>query len=78
MGLSATFLALGTRHIVASVVPVPDAETAPLMVSLHQLLATGQPITSALAQAQRNLDHSHSRAMAVAAGFMSIGTGALP
>lgn len=77
MGLSATFLALGTRHVIASVVPVPDAETAPLMVALHQLLATGQPVTPALAQAQRNLDHSHSRAMAAAAGFVSIGTGAL-
>ena len=76
MGLSATFLALGTRHIIASVVPVPDAETVPLMVALHQLLATGQPATPALAQAQRNLDHSHSRAMAAAAGFISIGAGA--
>jgi tetratricopeptide (TPR) repeat protein len=76
MGLSASFLALGTRHVIASVVPVPDAETAPLMVTLHQLLAAGQPITASLAQAQRNLDDSNPRASAAAAGFVSIGTGA--
>ena len=57
MGLSATFLALGTRHVVASVVPVPDAETAPLMIAFHRLLAAGQPPTSALARAQQQLGH---------------------
>ena len=42
----------GTRQIIASVVPVPDAETAPLMIAFHRLLATGEPVTPALAQAQ--------------------------
>ena len=76
LGLSATFLALGTRHILASVVPVPDAETAPLMIEFHRLLAAGVPATPALAQAQRYLGDSHPAAMAAAAGFVSIGTGA--
>jgi CHAT domain-containing protein len=75
MGLSATFLALGTRQVVASVVPVPDAETAQLMVAFHQLLATGEAATPALAQAQQHLGHGHPPAMAAAAGFVSIGTG---
>ncbi len=74
MGLSATFLALGTRHIIASVVPVPDAETVPLMIALHQRLASGETPVSALAEAQRQLGHSHPAAMAAAAGFVSIGT----
>jgi CHAT domain-containing protein len=78
MGLSATFLALGTQHVVASVVPVPDAETAPLMIAFHQLLATGEPATPALAAAQRQLDHGSPPAMAAAAGFVSIGTGGPP
>ena len=76
MGLSATFLALGTQHVVASVVPVPDAETTPLMIAFHRLLATGEPATPALATAQRQLDHGYPPAMAAAAGFVTIGTGA--
>jgi tetratricopeptide (TPR) repeat protein len=74
MGLSASFLALGTQHVIASVVPVPDAETAPLMIAFHQLLAGGEPVASALAQAQRQLGHGDPLAMAAAAGFLSIGT----
>ena len=75
MGLSATFLALGTRHIIASVVPVPDAETVPLMIAFHQRLAAGETPMSALAQAQQQLGPGHPAAMAAAAGFVSIGTG---
>ena len=74
MGLSATFLAMGTRHIIASVVPVPDAETVPLMIAFHQRLAGGESPMSALAEAQQQLGHSHLAAMAAAAGFVSIGT----
>lgn len=77
MGLSATFLALGTRQIIASVVPVPDAETAPLMIAFHQLLASGEPVAPALAQAQWQLGNGDPLALAAAAGFVSIGTGAL-
>ena len=78
MGLSATFLALGTRQIIASVVPVPDAETAPLMIAFHQLLATGEPVTPALAQAQWQLGNGDPLALAAAAGFVSIGTCGAP
>lgn len=74
MGLSATFLALGARHVVASVVPVPDAETVPLMIAFHQRLAGGQPPMSALAGAQQQLGDGEPAAMAAAAGFVSIGT----
>ena len=78
LGLSATFLALGTRHVIASVVPVPDAETAPLMIAFHRRLAAGEAVTPALAQAQRQLGTTYPAAMAAAAGFVSIGTGAAP
>ena len=78
LGLSATFLALGTRHVIASVVPVPDAETAPLMIAFHRLIAAGQSPAPALAQAQKQLGSTHPAAMAAAAGFVSIGTGAAP
>jgi tetratricopeptide (TPR) repeat protein len=76
MGLSAAFLALGTRQVIASVVPVPDAETAPLMIALHRLLATGTPAAQSLAVAQMQLSASRPAAMAAAAGFVSIGPGA--
>jgi tetratricopeptide (TPR) repeat protein len=76
LGLSAAFLALGTRHVIASVVPAPDVETAPFMIAFHRLLARGVPVTPALAHAQTQLGHSHPAAIAAAAGFVSIGTGA--
>ena len=49
----------GTRHVIASVVPVPDAETAPLMIAFHRLLAAGEPAAPALARAQEQLGHTH-------------------
>jgi hypothetical protein len=75
LGLAATFLAQGTQQLVASVIPIPDAETAPLMVALHQLLAAGQPVAHALASAQRRLADASPATMAAAAGFVCIGAG---
>jgi len=73
IGLSATFLALGTSQVVASVVPIPDAETVPLMVAFHRRLAAGTPTVPALAAAQAELGAGAPEAMAAAAGFVSIG-----
>ena len=73
IGLSATFLALGTSQVVASVIPVPDAETVPLMVAFHRRLAAGTPTVPALAAAQAELGAGAPEAMAAAAGFVSIG-----
>jgi CHAT domain-containing protein len=53
LGFSATFLARDTRQVVASVVPIPDAPTAPLMVAFHRLLLDGHAAAVALAQAQQ-------------------------
>lgn len=74
LGLSATFLALGTRHVIAPVVCVPDAQTAPLMIAFHRFLASGATLASALARAQQQLADAHPAAIAAAAGFVSIGT----
>ena len=73
MGLSATFLALGTSNIIASVVPIPDGETAPLMIEVHRRLAAGQSAATALAQSQQQVNGEHAAAVAAAAGFVSIG-----
>ena len=74
MSLSAAFLALGTRQVVASVVPVPDAETVPLMVAFHRQLAAGTPAGAALAAAQSEASGSDAEARAASARFISIGT----
>jgi CHAT domain-containing protein len=79
IGLAATFLSRRTAQLIGSVVPVPDAETVPLMVALHRSLADGLPAAEALAGAQRSLLDPHSPSYAAAAGFVCVGAGlALP
>jgi tetratricopeptide (TPR) repeat protein len=75
LGFGASLLSLGAQQLVASVVPIPDAETAPLMVAFHRQLAAGQHPAGALSQAQRQLATEGGRAMAAAAGFICIGAG---
>ena len=75
LGFSATLLSLGTHQLIASVVPIPDVETAPLMIAFHRQLAAGHGAATALSQAQRQLADGESGAMAAAAGFICIGDG---
>jgi CHAT domain-containing protein len=75
LGFGATLLSLGTHQLIASVVPVPDVETAPLMIAFHRQLAAGHDAADALSQAQRQLADGEDRAMAAAAGFICIGDG---
>lgn len=75
LGLSATFIARGAAQLVASVVPLPDAETASLMVAFHRRLADGQPAAIALADAQQELRNEEPATLAAAAGFVCIGAG---
>jgi tetratricopeptide (TPR) repeat protein len=75
LGLSAAFLSRRTRTVVASVVPVPDAETGQLMVAFHQRLATGTSAAAALSAAQQSVDPDDAAAVAAAAGFVCIGAG---
>jgi CHAT domain-containing protein len=73
LGLSATFIARGTRQLVASVVPIPDAETTPLMTALHRGLRAGRSAAAALATAQQDSREQGPREMAAAAGFICVG-----
>jgi CHAT domain-containing protein len=73
LGLTATLLSRGTNQIVAAVVPVPDAETTPLMVEMHRLLAAGESPSAALATAQEKVTRDASPAAAAAAGFVCLG-----
>jgi hypothetical protein len=51
MGLAGALFALGTRTLVASVAPVPDRETRPLMLAFHAALLAGDTPARALRRA---------------------------
>jgi CHAT domain-containing protein len=67
LGVSALLLAMGTRTLVASVVPVPDRSTRRVMRAFHRKLAAGAPPATALARAQAD--------PTAVAGFVCLGTG---
>ncbi|WP_235921475.1 CHAT domain-containing protein [Lentzea tibetensis] len=71
MGFTAALLGLGTRTLIAPVVPVPTDGTAPLMVDLHQRLASGMAPAEALAAVQRDDDLGY----AAGVGFVCFGAG---
>jgi CHAT domain len=71
LGFAAALLGMGTRTVIASVVPVPDAAAKRLMVSLHRGLAGGASPGAALAAAQAGLRPRES----ALAGFVCLGAG---
>lgn len=74
MGLASVLLALGTRTLVASTGPVPDAQTAEVMATFHRYLQAGRPPAESLADALAELNPSEPSSMA-AAGFVCFGAG---
>jgi CHAT domain-containing protein len=75
LGLTTALFALGTRAIVASVVAVPDAESAPLMTALHDRLAQGAPIGRALVEARATLDASTASGLVASLAYGCFGVG---
>ena len=71
LGLAAALLGMGTRTIVASVVPVPDSASRRLMLAFHRSLAAGRTPSVALAEAQAGL---RGEATSLA-GFVCLGSG---
>jgi tetratricopeptide (TPR) repeat protein len=67
MGVASAVFALGTRTLIASVVPVGDAPARELMTAFHRRLAAGAAPATALAAAQR--------AVPDARGFICFGAG---
>jgi CHAT domain-containing protein len=65
-GLPSLLVASGTRAVVASVTPVPDESSVPLMLELHRFLRDGLEPSAALVAARRVLDSP-------ADGFVSFG-----
>jgi tetratricopeptide (TPR) repeat protein len=82
LGVAAALLALGSAVLVASVVHVPDADTAPFMVRFHRRLAQGASPAHALAEVQEAAlaavwqGNGESTVSALAtAGFVCLGAG---
>jgi CHAT domain-containing protein len=75
MGLAAALLALGTASAVTSVLPVPDAETAPFMLAFHGALVAGAAPGAALARARADAVGAGeaSASMVVASSFACFG-----
>jgi CHAT domain-containing protein len=71
LGFAAALLGMGTRTIVASAVPVPDAAARRLMLAFHRELAAGVAPASALAHAPAALTGS----AAALQGFVGLGAG---
>ncbi len=73
MGFTAALLGLGTRTLVAPVIPVPAEVTTPLMVDLHRRLGEGQSTAVALAGAQLAHADNGDAAFAASVGFLCFG-----
>ena len=73
IGLVSALLALGSVGVVASVVPVDDPATVPLMLALHELLRAGASLAEALPQARRAAGAT-TWARAAADAFIALGT----
>jgi len=76
LGLAASLLALGTRTLIAPLLPVPDEATGRLMVGLHEHLRAGRPPGTALALARRAaLATGRADDAAAAVSFSCLGAG---
>jgi tetratricopeptide (TPR) repeat protein len=69
LGVTHALLTLGSAGVVATTLVTPDADTAVLMESFHDLLAAGQAPGKALHTARRSLDLDSPSGLATCAGF---------
>jgi CHAT domain-containing protein len=72
LGMVTALVPLGTVSILASVVPVHDASTAPLMVAFHERLRAGASFGEALL-ATRAAAGDDPVAVATALSFLALG-----
>jgi hypothetical protein len=74
LGMVTALLPLGTASVLASVVPVNDAATAPLMAQYHQCLRAGDPFDVALYRGRAAAaDSGDPVAVATALSFIALG-----
>lgn len=72
LGLVSALVALGSAGVVASVVPVNDPLTVPLMLDLHCRLRAGDDLAEALARTRASAGDSHF-ARTAAQSFITLG-----
>ncbi|TDC41525.1 CHAT domain-containing tetratricopeptide repeat protein [Micromonospora sp. KC213] len=76
LGFTAVLLALGTRCLIATVLPVPAEPTTALMLDLHRRMRAGARPARALAEAQRAFGAAGDGPdRATAAAFVCFGAG---
>jgi CHAT domain-containing protein len=73
LGLVSALISLGSAGVAASVVPVNDPETVPLMLALHGHLRAGSGLAEALTLA-RHAVRADSVAYSTAHSFITLGT----
>jgi CHAT domain len=73
LGLVSALISLGSAGVVASVVPVSDPATVPLMLALHHHLRSGSGLAEALTLA-RHAAGSDFAARSTARSFIALGT----
>ena len=73
LGLVSALISLGSAGVVASVVPVNDAATVPLMIALHDQLRRKSGLAEALTRA-RHAVSAGSVARSTADSFIALGT----
>jgi tetratricopeptide (TPR) repeat protein len=74
LGLASELLRMGVNTLIASMVDIADAQTAPAMVDLHGRMRTHGP-AQALADMQARAFDAEPADLAVAAGFVCLGSG---
>ena len=72
LGLASTLMPMGTAGIVASVVPVNDSATMPLMLELHGGLRRGRTLGESLRDARRQAGRDPVQ-LATALSFLALG-----
>ena len=73
LGLVSALISLGSAGVVASIVPVDDPATVPLMLALHDRLRGGSGLAEALVLARQAVS-ADSVARATAHSFIALGT----
>jgi CHAT domain-containing protein len=73
LGLASSLISLGSAGVVASVVPVDDPATVPLMLALHDHLRGGYGLAEALRLARRAVG-TDPVARSTAHSFIALGT----
>lgn len=74
LGLTTILLRMGTGSVIAPVVEIPDAATAPLMLDLHRGLVAGLPSGRALQAAIQAARADSPQERAVRASFVAFGS----